>query len=103
MCIRDSFGTVNLNNNTVRGTTSTATTGGIVGVTSQGAVVTTLNLNNNRLGDALGNFITFSNANSGPVNAVTTQLAITPNISMSNNDVRGVVYSVLGSGSPLFI
>jgi hypothetical protein len=97
------FGTVNMNNNVVRGTTSTATTGGIVGVSSQAAVVNVLNLNNNQCGNASGNFITFSAANSGAVNGITTSSAITATVSIANNDIRGIVYSVTGSGSPLLI
>jgi hypothetical protein len=100
------FGVANLNSNTVAGTTSTATTGGIVGVTSQAAVVTTVNLTNNRCGTAASPFITFSNAttSASPVNAVTTQLAITANVNNSNNDVRGIVYNVgTSAGGPLLI
>ncbi|MEN3331064.1 MAG: hypothetical protein V7641_429 [Blastocatellia bacterium] len=97
------FGTVNVNSNIVQGTTSTATTGGIVGVTNQGPVVTTLNLNNNQLGNASGNFIAFSAATSGAVNAATNSTTITANVSISNNDVRGIVFSVAGTSGPLLI
>jgi len=97
------FGVANLNSNIVRGTTSTGATGGIVGVTSQGGVITTLNLNNNKCGDALGNFVTYSAANSGATNGVTVAVAITPTISMSNNDVRGIIYSTASTANPLLI
>jgi len=97
------FGTVNVNANIIQGTTSTATTGGIVGVTNQGPVVNTLNLNNNQIGNASGNAITFSAATSGAVNAVTNSTTITANVSISNNDVRGIVFSVASTSGPLLI
>jgi FG-GAP-like repeat len=97
------FGTVNMNANIIQGTTSTATTGGIVGVTNQGAVVNAVNLNNNQFGNASGNAITFSAATSGAVNAVTNSATITANVSISNNDVRGIVFSVTGTSGPLLI
>ena len=98
------FGTVNMDSNTVDGTTSTATTGGIVGVTSQGAVVTAVNMTNNHCGTAAANFITFSAATSGAVNAVTTSTAAaTSAVAITGNDVRGIVFNVVSTSAPLLI
>ena len=41
-------GTLSLSNNVIRGTTSTATTGGFTGISNTGAVATAINLNNNQ-------------------------------------------------------
>jgi hypothetical protein len=97
------FGTVNLNSNIVQGSTSTATTGGLVGVTNQGAVVTAVSLNNNQVGNTSGNAITFSAATSGAVNGVTNQATVTASVSISNNDIRGIVFSVASTSGPLLI
>src|SRR6185503_5881164 len=60
-------GTLTMNNNTVRGNTSTATTGGFTGVSNSGAVTNSISLNNNHVGDATAGAITFSAATSGAV------------------------------------
>jgi hypothetical protein len=62
-------GTLSMSNNVVQGVSSTATTGGFTGVSNTGAVVTTINLNNNQIGTPSGGAITFSAAASGAVPA----------------------------------
>ncbi len=98
------FGTLNMNNNIVRSNTSTATTTGLVGVTNQGAVVTAVNMNNNQIGNASGNAITFSAATSGQVNAITnTAAASGSSLSINGNDVRGIVQTVAGTNAHNYI
>ncbi|MEP6793992.1 MAG: hypothetical protein ABJB16_06680, partial [Saprospiraceae bacterium] len=98
------WGTLNMNNNIVRGTTSTATTGGFTGVSNTGAIVTTINMNSNQIGNASGGAITFSAATSGTILGVSnTGGAITSSLSMSSNDFRGIVHSVAGSSAHTYL
>jgi hypothetical protein len=100
-------GALNINGNTVRGVTSTATTGGFIGIQQQtNGVVNTLNINNNKIGDTTAGAVMFSAATSGSVGglAVTsTGAASTCALSVSNNDVRGIVQSTAGSGAHSYI
>ena len=97
-------GTLSISNNVVRGTTSTATTGGFTGVQNSGAVVTTINLNNNQIGNADGGAVTFSAATSGAVYGVyNSGGAATSALSMQSNDIRGIVHSVAGSSQHNYV
>jgi hypothetical protein len=100
----EAVGTLNMNSNIIRGTTSTATTGGFTGVSNTGAVVTTINMNNNQIGNASGNAITFSGASSGTVLGVNnTGGASTAALAMTGNDIRGITHSVAGSSAHTYI
>ncbi|HWN81342.1 MAG TPA: hypothetical protein VNM87_04545, partial [Candidatus Udaeobacter sp.] len=97
-------GTLSMSNNIIRGTTSTATSGGFTGVSNTGAVVTTINLNNNQIGNASGGAITFSAAQSGALLGVSnTGGASTSALSMTGNDVRGITHSVAGTSAHTYI
>lgn len=92
-CIINSaeFGVINMNNNIIQGTTSTAGSGGFIGVTNQG-LSNAINLKYNQIGTAAGNAITFSAATTGVVNAVTnTSGAPGSTLTMEGNDLRGIV------------
>ncbi|MEI2748137.1 MAG: GEVED domain-containing protein [Ferruginibacter sp.] len=98
------FGTVNLNSNIVAGMTSTATTAGMVAVTNQGAVVNTININNNQVGTVSSNAVTFSAATSGALTLIfNSQGAATAALSMSGNSIRGIVHSVQGSSAHTYV
>ncbi|OWY23844.1 hypothetical protein C7N43_30555, partial [Sphingobacteriales bacterium UPWRP_1] len=98
------WGTLNQNSNIIRGTTSTATTGGFTGVSNTGAVVTTINQNNNQIGNASGGAITFSAATSVAVLGINnTGGAATCAYSATGNDVRGVTHSVAGTSNHTYI
>ena len=91
------FGTVNMNSNIVRANTSTATTGGLIGVTQQGAVVNTVNMNNNQIGDAIAGAATFTVATTGQINPILNSMAAaTATVNMNNNIIRG--FSVVSTG-----
>ncbi|GAA4318724.1 immunoglobulin domain-containing protein [Flaviaesturariibacter amylovorans] len=97
-------GTVNMNNNTLRGLSSTATSGQIQGVIQSGAVVTAANLNNNKLGDAVGGFFTSTVATSGSLFGIAnTGGAATAAVSIQNNDIRGITYNVAASAAQNYI
>lgn len=98
------FGIVNINGNIFRGNTSTATSGNFTAINNNAATATTLNINGNSIGDAIGNAITFSAANSGLVTAINTAtVASGATISISNNNFKGFVNTVAGSGSHTYI
>jgi hypothetical protein len=94
------WGTLNMSNNIIRGTTSTATTGGFTGVSNTGAVVTTINMNSNQIGNASGNAITFSAATSGTVVAINNSGgAATAALTIQSNDIRGIVFNIASSST----
>jgi hypothetical protein len=97
-------GSLNMNGNTVRGNTSTATTGGFTGMSNSGAVVNSISMNGNHIGDATAGAITFSAATSGSVTGIgNTGGAATCALSMQSNDIRGIVHSVTGSSAHTYI
>ncbi len=97
-------GTLSLSGNIIRGTTSTATTGGFTGVSNTGAVAGTININNNQVGNASGGAITFSAATSGALNGITNSGgAATAALSMSGNDIRGITHSLAGTSAHTYV
>ena len=86
---------MSISNNILRGNTSTATTGGFTGIQNSGAVVTTININSNQLGNASGGCFTSSVATSGNFfGIVNSGAAATCAVSINSNDFRGITYSV---------
>jgi hypothetical protein len=97
-------GALSMSNNTIRGCTSSATTGGLYGVYNSGAVVNTVNLNNNHIGDATAGAITFSAVTSGAIYGVyNSGGAATSSVSLQNNDVRGITQTVAGSNTHYYV
>ncbi|HRI03768.1 MAG TPA: choice-of-anchor Q domain-containing protein, partial [Pyrinomonadaceae bacterium] len=101
-------GTLNITGNTVRGVTTNATTGSFTGIQNQtGGVVTTLNINNNKIGDSIAGAVTFTGtANSGAAQGIintSTGAAATSAVVMTGNDIRGITYSVAGSGANTYL
>ena len=94
-------GTMNVNSNTIRGVTSTATTGGFVGIQQQtNAVVNTLNFNNNKIGDSTAGAVTFSAATTGAITGIavtTTGATTTTAVSLTGNQIQGI--STVTSGA----
>lgn len=107
VCIVNSSapGILNINNNIIRGNTSTSTTGGFTGISNTGAVVSAATINNNQVGDASGGAITFSVATSGAITGISSSgsLAASATVSIQNNDFRGITHSIGGSGSHTYI
>jgi len=84
-------GVLNLNSNVVRGTTSTATTGGFTGIQNSGAVVTSVNILSNEVGNGSGGAVTYSvNTTSTVVGINNSGGAATATINMNNNTVSGI-------------
>jgi len=84
-------GVLNITNNIIRGLTSTSTTGGYNGISNSGAVVTTINITNNQIGDAVGPAVTFSAANPGAtITGISNSgAAATATVNLNNNTIDG--------------
>ncbi|MFT3909518.1 MAG: hypothetical protein QM737_08845 [Ferruginibacter sp.] len=94
----------NINGNIFRGNTSAGTTVGFTAINNTGAVYTTLNINNNKLGDASGNAITFSNATTATIYGINCPtVAATTAVSISGNNFQGFNQTVAGSGIHVYI
>lgn len=99
-------GVLNINDNTVRGCTSTATTlaAGFTGIENTAAVVNNININNNKIGDAVSGAISYSVASPAVIYGIrNTQHPVTCSVSISNNDIRGIVHSVTSTGNQFYI
>ena len=95
---------LNINNNIFRGNTSGATTSGFTGIRNTGTIFSTLNINNNKLGDASGNAITFSGATSGAINGISCPVTGDDLLlSISGNNFQGFVQNVTGTGNHNYI
>ncbi|MBK9449281.1 MAG: HYR domain-containing protein [Bacteroidetes bacterium] len=98
------YGVLNITGNILRNWTSTATSGGLTGISNTGAIVTTNNITNNQIGNAIGGIITFSAATSGAVAGITSSGgANTCTTTIQGNDIRGIVHSVTGSSTHTYI
>ncbi|MDP3916366.1 MAG: hypothetical protein Q8R96_21780 [Bacteroidota bacterium] len=85
--------TANLNNNIIRNHIKTATTGTFTALSNAGAVLTSININNNQLGNADGGLITYTTTNSAALIGITnTAGAASCELSIQNNDIRGIQY-----------
>jgi hypothetical protein len=97
-------GILSISNNVIRGNTSTATTGGFTGISNTGAVTTTININNNQIGNSTSGAITFSAATSGAVTGISnTGAAAAAALSINSNNFQGFVHSVAGSSTHQYI
>ncbi|MEP6645497.1 MAG: GEVED domain-containing protein [Saprospiraceae bacterium] len=98
------WGTLNMNSNIIKGTTSTATTGGFTGISNTGVVVTTINMNNNQIGNASGNAITYSVATSGTFTGITNSGgAAAAVLTMNGNNIQGITYNGASSSAQLYL
>ncbi len=97
-------GVLSITDNIIRSNSSTATTGGITGISNSGAVATTITINNNKFGDASGDYINFSAATTGAVNGIlNTGGAATAALSVQTNDFRRIVYAAASASANTYI
>ncbi len=97
-------GTLNMNGNIVRGIVLSGSGSGFTGVSNTGAVVTSINQNDNQIGNATGGAVTYSVTSSGTFFGVSnTGGASTAALTITGNDVRGITYSTSGSGAHTYI
>jgi Ig-like domain CHU_C associated len=96
-------GTVNITTNIIRGylnNTRAAYSGSFLGISNSGAVVTALNINNNQIGNALGNAATISLASTSICNAIQNSAgASTCALTINGNSVKGLTFVSAGSVS----
>lgn len=88
---------LNITGNIIRGNSSTAFSGGFNGILNQGAVVNTININNNQIGDTNVGAVTFSSITSGQFNGILNNAATgTSTVSMNNNSIDGINAIAMG-------
>ncbi|MCA6364977.1 MAG: hypothetical protein IM638_18245, partial [Bacteroidetes bacterium] len=99
-------GIININNNIIQNLSTTATTGNVRGISNDGSLANTtnVNINNNQFGNTSGGFITYVNANSGNLVAISSLsgTAVT-NLSITGNDIRGINQTIPSTTSFYFI
>ncbi|HEX4824178.1 MAG TPA: thrombospondin type 3 repeat-containing protein [Candidatus Polarisedimenticolaceae bacterium] len=97
--------TVNITNNTVREMTLTAASGAFRGIEQSAGVTTAINLDDNKLGDATGGFVSYTAATSGALTGILNSggAAAGPALSIQRNDFRGISYAVASSNSNDYI
>ncbi|MFT3911262.1 MAG: T9SS type A sorting domain-containing protein [Ferruginibacter sp.] len=98
--------TVVISNNTLRGWANSSTAGGaLTGITTTGAVTTSVTINGNALGTSGLGWMTWTVANTGGtvtgISATSATSATTHSI--QNNDFNGIVYSVSGTSAHTYI
>ncbi|MBZ5637377.1 MAG: thrombospondin type 3 repeat-containing protein [Acidobacteriia bacterium] len=90
--------TANITGNTVRSMTVGSAAGPFYGIQQAGGVSTTINLDNNRLGDAIGGLVTYTAASTAPLYGIYNSAgASTAALSIQGNDLRGIAYGAAGS------
>jgi hypothetical protein len=94
-------GTLNITNNIMRGLT-TVSSGGFTGISNSGNVQNTININNNKIGDAVAGAATYSIASASQLNAITNSGgAATATVNITGNSMNG--FSIVTSGQVAFI
>ena len=90
-----SFTSLNIIGNVIRGTTSTATTGGFTGISNTGAFTNSINIVSNHIGNASGGAITMSAASAGFIRGIYNQGA-SPTIIINQNSIDGISCVTVG-------
>ena len=91
-------GILNISNNTLKGNSSTSTNAIFQGITNSGAVATTVNINNNKLGITGTGLISCTNANAQAYNCILNSAGTaTATININNNSIDGI--SVVTTGA----
>lgn len=94
---------LNASFNTVRGYNSAATSGGFTGIENTGAVVNTITISNNKIGDAVSGAASFSAATTGDIYAIkNASAAATTTLNMNNNTIDGIACVKAGAMAGLF-
>ncbi len=85
---------LNMNYNVVRNNIKSVAGGAFTAISNSGAVLNTININYNQLGNATGGLITYSVANSGAILGISnTAGAASCELAIKNNDIRGINYT----------
>ena len=97
--------TVNLNSNSIEGISAVSLNSNLIGILSSGNAGVAININNNNLGSASANFVTYSAATSNTIFGYFNSGGVAGStvISISNNNIRGILHSVTASGDHRYI
>jgi hypothetical protein len=103
VCINNTSvpGALSISNNIMRSNTSTATTGGFTGITNTGDAISSININNNQIGNIGGGAITMSAATSSIVTGITNS-GSAPTININNNSIQGISVVTVGAFRGIF-
>lgn len=94
-------GTLSVTNNIMQGLTSVSS-GGFTGISNSGAVVNTINITNNQIGNASGGALTQTVATASQMNCITNSgAASTANVNITGNSFDG--FSVVSYGQTAFV
>jgi hypothetical protein len=97
-------GTVRINSNTIKGLSTNSTAGNFNAIRNTGAVITTIQIDNNQIGNSTTPAITFNVANSGSQIFINnTGGGASAALSISTNNFQGVTYSAAGSSANTYI
>ncbi len=92
--------TLEMKENVLRNMSSTATTAGFNAINNQGAVVNSVTLSNNQLGNATGGIVTLNSVTSGTFTGIAnTAGAATCTVTINSNNFQGVNYVPVSTGS----
>ncbi len=85
---------LNMNSNIVRNLYKTATSGTFTAIANSGAALTSININNNQLGNDDGGLLTYATNNTAALIGISnTAGAAACELSIQNNDIRGIEYA----------
>lgn len=93
-----------INANTIKELRKSVAYGTVLGISNTGGVLASTQINNNKLGDVSGGFITYSVANPSSLTGI-SNTAGTSNceLSIAGNDIRGITYDVVGTNTHNYI
>jgi hypothetical protein len=98
------FTTCTISNNIVRNLIKNAASGNLTTITCTGAITSSININNNQLGNASGDLVNYTAACSGTYTGITvTSATATCNLTITGNDFRGINYAALSTGANTYI
>ncbi|MEO8209833.1 MAG: hypothetical protein ABI840_04700, partial [bacterium] len=95
---------LNANGNIFKNNTTSATTGGFYGIFNLGNVKSSINMNDNQIGNSSGGAITFTDINQTySVFIYNVGGAATATLSISNNNFQGIVYNQESDAGNIYI
>lgn len=99
-----SCGVLNMNQNSIIGCSTSSGNQAVIGIRNNGNVSSQININDNELGNSLGNCFTYSAANTGLFTGISNIAgAGSTSLSISGNNFQGIVNNSNGSGGNTFI
>lgn len=95
---------LNITNNTIKDHKRTNSGGYFTAIINSGIVLSTININDNKLGDATSNLMTYTSANTLTMIGISNSGgAASSELYILRNDVRGITHEVVGSSPHTYI